>query len=74
MKHIVTDVNVIREGQDDCQHAMLKSSFWKGLSLFPFKHVQTKVCFICGRKEVITTTVEFDNPFTMDAVEKRFDK
>jgi len=73
MKHVVTNIQVAREGVADCQHATLKSSFLKGFSLFPLSHSQTKTCFICGRKEIVTNTVVFDNPFTFDAVEKRFD-
>ena len=73
MKHIVNEINVIREGVVDCQHATLKSKFWKGITLFPLSHSQTKTCFICGRKEIVKNTVVFDNPFTFEAVEKRFD-
>lgn len=74
MKHIVTTITVVRNGLDDCKHATLKSKFWKGISLFPLSHSQTKTCFICGRKEIVKNTVVFDNPFTFEAVEKRFEK
>lgn len=84
MKTIKQETQVVSEGNSKCNHTFLvkganekRSFFEKCLDVVDLEkqdHICERVCFLCGKHEVVTTSISKENPFTFEATLARFSK